>query len=419
MFFFFKNPRNSFEDSFPAPCATILAQNKRFKSRDGNANANTLTMAYRQQYNQLAREIFETYGCDGTTGNNFVIGTDCTILGFLAYYHATDGLSRQALDAKQFRQLYSKPKEMKKDSCATAISLLSRNDMGLINEQFEKDVKETCTENFLHTRVENSQEEYLRMLAGHINEWFRNKTDNLIDDLVSVEDLDLYHRGPTTMTARTIFNGKWKFPFSEILTTPEDFFLPKDSTRKVHMMSDYSRHTVLISHLDDAIAVKIPYSDTDGGWFIAIMPQKPAEKEDLISLVQKADLENLWDSFVPKVCYSLNMPKFSTTTDLVLDDGTGEQISRIEALEDFAVGVDLSNMFHRKKTGNMAYRLHTTITNDEEGSRVEATFRGDDHDGGPAKNSIRVHLDKPFAYIITDAENYIRSMGIFSGGEDE
>ena len=257
------------------------------------------------------------------------------------------------------------------------------------------------------------------MLVGRIDDWFRNRTDNLIHDLVSVENLGLYGRGATTMIARTIFNGKWKFPFSEIMTTLEDFFLPKDSTRKVHMMKDYSRDTVLITHLDDAIAVKIPYSDTDGGWFIAIMPQEPAEKQDLISLLHNTDLESLWDSFVPKDCFSLNMPKFSTTTDLVLDDGTGQQISRIEALKDFASGVDLSNMFHRTKIGNMVYRLHTTITNDEEGSRVEATFVGDDYDGGPAKNSIRVHLNKPFAYIITNAEHYIRSMGIFSGGEDE
>ena len=371
-------------------------------------------MAYRQPYNHLSREIFETYGSNDTTGNNFIIGTDSAILGYLTYYHGTAGHSRQALDAKQFRQLYSKPIEKKKDGCTAAISLLSRTDMGLINDQFENDVKETCTENFLHTRVQKPNAKYRQKLAKRINAWFRQRTD--IDDLVSETDLDLYHRGPTTMKVRTIFNGKWKFPFSKNMTTPEDFFLPKDSTRKVHMMRDYSRDAVLISHLDDAIAVKFPYSDTDGGWFIAIMPHEPAEKQDLISLVQKADLENLWDSFVPIDCYSVNMPKFSTTTDLVLDDGSGEQISGIEALEDFAPGVDLSNMFHRKKIGNMAYRLHTTITNDEEGTRVETTFVGDDDDGVPTMN---VHLDKPFVYIITNAEHYIRSMGIFSGGEDE
>ena len=203
----------------------------------------------------------------------------------------------------------------------------------------------------------------------------------------------------------TKFNATWKRPFDSEKTDKNGiFFVMPNISEQVDMMIDDKIHSILVSKMEtdlNVTAIKLPYKDEFGDSYIAIMPNRVATKDELLSLFSSLDLDKFLSSFVEIRCCYLGVPKYTTETDVSIDDGS---LSSIEALTAFRKP-DLSNMFN----GGLQYdylKYKTIVTVNEMGTQVDVYVDGVSRDR-------KIELNRPFLYLIVDRKNYISTIGTF------
>ena len=371
-------------------------------------------------YNELSRKIFIEYA-KKEQDKNVCISTDCVTLGFVVLYLGTGGETRQMLNGKNFMGLYSISRTQKLSS-VTGIALLSRFELNEILPQFKSDIKKYCPdENFHHFRIMQEQSDTDKKrdkLVKKINARYEKKTNGAITQIVDNDIVNLYSRGPVTFLCKTKFTATWDRPFNSKLTHEKRFFVKPNISKQVEMMIDDEIEEISVSSMENELnvtAIKLPYKKELGDSYIAIMPNEVASKNELLSLFESLDLNKFLTSFDDDddCCY-LGVPKYTTETDLLLDDGTpNEGLANIEALTDFR-GADFSNMFDGGiRCESLKYYVKTIVTVNEKGTQVDATFSMIAYDGVGAGRKIE--LNRPFLYLIVDRKNYISTIGTFMG----
>ena len=184
-----------------------------------------------------------------------------------------------------------------------------------------------------------------------------------------------------------------------------------ETQKQVEMMIDDKDRSILVSDMENELnvtAIKLPYKDEFGDSYIAIMPNRVATKDELLSLFSSLDLDKFLSSFVEIRCCYLGVPKYTTETDVSIDDGS---LSSIEALTAFRKP-DLSNMFNGGlQYDYLKYNIKTIVTVNEMGTQVDATFSMFCVDCASLDRKIK--LNRPFLYLIVDRKNYISTIGTF------
>ena len=374
-------------------------------------------------YNELSRKIFFEYA-KNEKAKNVCISTDCVALGFVALYFGTGGVTRQRLDNKRFLQFVSIPRTQKSKSSVTGITLLYREDINALIPQFERNINKYCSHgNFLHCRIKSEESDTYEKrdnLAKKINKYFEVITNGAITQIVDSDIVNLYSRGPVTFICKTKFTATWDRPFDSTYTDKNGkFFVMSETPKQVEMMIDNDIEDILVSSMENELkvtAIKLPYKKNLGDSYIAIMPNRVATKEDLLKLFSSLDLSEFLSSFDEEDCYHLGIPKYTTETDLLLDDGTpNEGLANIDILTDFR-GADFSNMFNDGIPYEcLNYYVKTIVTVNEIGTQVEATFDATYYDG--EAEGRKIELNKPFLYLIVDSKNHISTIGTFMGPE--
>ena len=358
-------------------------------------------MAY--STNELSRQLFCLYATETLDKSNAVMGTSAVIKGCLALYYT-------AAEEKKFVENYSFP------STITGISLLSRAGyVGKLNQQF----KDNIQGHFLHTLVKRGSNP--KSIVREINEWFAMDTDGKIDDMVNEKDIEnLNESKPVALYVRSTFYGEWMFWFDDEMRK-EKFHLPGSDTTMVKMMNNSEIRRVLVSDMEkelEATVVQLPYQH-DKGCFIAIMPDKPSDKEDLVKLLSSLNLPNLLNSFSKNVtCSTLKMPKFTTETNLMLDGLNSkpeEGLGRIEALKDLKKKAPnyFSNIIDggiRNGELGVSFNLKTTIENYTRGMDI-ITDCGVEYSDCLPEDTREIVFDKPMLYLVVDRNGYIIIIG--------
>ena len=374
-------------------------------------------------YNELSRKIFNEYA-NHEKAKNVCISTDCVTLGFEALYLGTGGVTRQSLDNKYFMEKYSISRTQKSKSTVTGITLLSREDVKELIPQYKKDIKKYCTDkNFLHYRIKPEKSdtyEKREKIVEKINAYFKKKTDGVITQIVDNDIVNLYPRGSVTFICKTKFNATWKRPFNSKKTDKNGiFFVMPNISEQVDMMIDDKIHSILVSKMEtdlNVTAIKLPYKDEFGDSYIAIMPNRVATKNELLSLFSSLNLNKFLSSFVGVRCCYLGVPKYTTKTDLTIEDermSIDKGLVNIEALTDFR-RANFSNMFDGGFSYDyLNYYVKTIVTVNEVGTQVDATFTMLAFDGMP--DGRKIELNRPFLYLIVDRKNYISTIGTFMG----
>lgn len=359
-------------------------------------------------YNDLSRNLYLEYAPRINSTKNFIMGTDGALLAFEAFYYGTGGKTRVELDKKRFTERYSIP-----HNGSTFVVVLSREDVGDIKPQFEKDVKANCTKNFFHKLVKNEElvkdEENKKAMAVCINKRVDKKSGGVVTEIVNIDDMNM-ETPILTITAIT-FNAT----LFENGTTEEDFFVPdspKPKKKAVMMMKMKKASGVaLVSGMEKelrATTIKFLYNDSDGSSFIAIMPNnQPATKAELLNLLSTLDLERFLSSFQDTKCNYQSMPRFTTKTDVKLIKDLGN----IKPLVDFSCA-EFSNMFDRSGfvyEDGLEFCVKTTInnTNDINNDPIHVGTRRIE------KFAPDIILNQPFLYFIVDCKHYIKAIGTF------
>ena len=374
-----------------------------------------MSSSLRPQFNKLAQDLFLTFAPKKENEEDDVImGTECLRMGLLAIYFGTNGVTRSNLDKKNFSKVFEF--QSSSSSSTAAIVLLSRRDIGDAKQLFVTQVKEKCTRLFWYSCIPrysiNTEEKRMRF-ASKINKWIDIKSGGSMQSIMSYEDMNLYDTSqPMKLVIVTQFRGSWEHPFTD--GTIKSTFYLSDSKTEVNMMNNTSSTYALVN-IDmekklDATVVKFPYRDNFGA-MVVIMPNDPADSNELFDIFQNLELENLFNSFESVDCNSQSMPKFSTTTKIPLNEG----MALNDNLREFvAKTADFSNMFEGRILGDMiSFSLLTTIENTEYGTEVIAKMEMDAFDG--CLKGRNICLDKPFLYFIVDSENCIFSVGMFFG----
>ena len=371
-------------------------------------------MATRLHYNDLAKVLFGVFTQE--QDGDIIMGYDCLRMGLYALYCGTGGVTRTELDKKQFGKLFaSQPRSSSASAAAAAIALLSREDVKDIKQQFVTEIIDNCTQFFLHSRIvrdEVDTHEKRLSIANNVNKWFEMKSDGFIKCIVNAGIMDMYKRGAMSMVILSQFLGIWEYPFVDGMM--KSMFFQSGSMIEVDMMTNTTNEYTLVNCIMEkkleATIVKFPYANEFGA-FIAVMPDKPADKDKLSTLLQCLELETLFDSFEKVSCCSQSMPKFNTETQITLNEGMG----RVESLKVLtSETVDFSNMFEGGIPHDyMTFKLKSTIENTEYGTKVIARMDVDVFDG--MLEGRNICLNKPFLYFIVNPENYIFAMGMFLG----
>ncbi|XP_055918334.1 uncharacterized protein LOC129950417 [Eupeodes corollae] len=115
-----------------------------------------------------------------------------------------------------------------------------------------------------------------------INTWVENETNKKITNLMKPGSID---QDTISVIVNAIyFNGKWKEPFSQDLTHKSPFWISKDRSIQVDMMSGSDRRIKYGEFTElNATAVEMPYKDSD----LSMMLILPSQKDGLANLEAK------------------------------------------------------------------------------------------------------------------------------------
>ena len=368
-------------------------------------------MAFRILYNDLSKHLFDVFTRD--LDGDVIFGNQCFLMGLRALYHGTSGDTRTELECKPFRELFAM-QTTHHPPTTEAIALLSRGDVGDIQSAFVTNIIDNCTKHFLHSRIisdeVDTQEKRLRM-AKNVNAWFEEHSDGLINGIVNAGGVSMKN-GAMSMVIMSIFKAMWETPFTD--GTMKSTFFQSNSTVEIDMMLNTTDEFAYVNTIMEkklkATIVKFPYYNNFGS-LIAIMPNEPADKDQLSTILQQVELDTLFQSFTEVECCGQSMPRFVTETQIVLNEG----MSRVEGLKHLTrLGADFSNMFEGGIPHEcMSFKLKTTIENTEYGTEVVSKMEVDAFDG--VLKGRNICLNKPFLYFIVNTDSFIYSIGMFLG----
>jgi len=152
--------------------------------------------------------------------------------------------------------------------------------------------------------------------AATINNWVEQRTNHLIKDLVPADVLNSESR--LVLVNAIHFKGTWQHQFAKHLTRPDTFHLDGERTVQVPMMSLKERFRYADLPALDAMALELPYKDSDLSMLIVLPNTKtglPALEEKLRLTTLSQITQSLYESKV-----ALKLPRFKAEFQVELSE---------------------------------------------------------------------------------------------------
>jgi len=148
--------------------------------------------------------------------------------------------------------------------------------------------------------------------VSKINYWVSEKTNNLIKNIVSADDINEYTR--LIISNAIYFIGKWAEEFDRRLTKPDDFFSISNNVVQI----DFMNQTEFLRYFenDEFQFVSIPYKGNDKS-FCIILPQKRYGLTKIENGLDKALLDTIFNN-LEYLKVILSIPKFKLETSYSL-----------------------------------------------------------------------------------------------------
>ena len=238
--------------------------------------------------------------------------------------------------------------------------------------------------------------------ADIINSWVENKTNNLIKDLISPDNID-----PALtrliLTNAIYFKGIWTVQFDEENTTDRPFNLASDETIEVEtMVLENTENRFNYTETDQVQLLQLPYKGDDLSMIILL----PKEEESLSSIISDLTEQSYyeWLDEMREQKVDIFLPRFNVTTPQYQ---IVEMLMNLGIQDAFTYDADFSGI-----TGNTDLFIKDVlhkgfISVNEEGTEAAAAT-GVVMDlksaPGPGSEPIVFDCDHPFLYLIQHQE---------------
>ncbi|XP_061394168.1 alaserpin-like [Musca vetustissima] len=188
--------------------------------------------------------------------------------------------------------------------------------------------------------------------AEKINSWVAAKTSQLINDLVSAEDLDENTR--LLLLNAIYFKDEWARPFIGPRTQPKKFYVDATNYVNVNLMVTFG--DFLYGKIDylDATALEMPYKNSDL-YMLVILPNSRDGLDDLRIKLQSYSLREIRENMV-ETKVLVEMPRFKTEYKIELNE-----ILKGLGVERMFSHADLEKMINSKEVLQVTKFLHKAI----------------------------------------------------------
>lgn len=231
--------------------------------------------------------------------------------------------------------------------------------------------------------------------SNEINDWVTDKTNGLIKNIISPNDINDYTR--LIISNAIYFIGKWGDEFDKKLTKPDDFYSFDKSKSEI----DFMNKTEYLSYYEnnDFQFISKPYEGNDKS-FCIILPKKRYGLGD----VEKSFDHSLIDSIFDNTDYlevKLSIPKFKLETSYSLID----PLNKLGLEKAFTPNADFSGITTEvplmiNKINHKAYIEIDEEKTEAAAATIVAMMVGSA--GGPMPKPKIFKADHPFTFMIID-----------------
>lgn len=229
-----------------------------------------------------------------------------------------------------------------------------------------------------------------------INSWVKEKTQNKIQNILPPGSTDDSTR--MVITNAVYFNGKWSNPFNPQKTTEESFWIDKDRSVKVTMMT-HPADMFNYAETNDLQALKMYYVGGDVSMLILL----PKDRDGMDSLEQSLDTQKI-NSILGMLEHqplTVKIPKFEFETEyslvgllrnLGINDAFDKNTANFEGVTNEQVYIDQA-------------KQKAFVSVDEEGTEAAAiTALVMRPTSGPPTPQHEFIADHPFVFIIQEQD---------------
>jgi serpin B len=234
-----------------------------------------------------------------------------------------------------------------------------------------------------------------KIASKKINNWVANKTNGLIKNIISPDNIKDNTR--FIISNAIYFIGEWGDEFDKKRTKPDDFYSVDQSISEI----DFMNKTEVLSYYenDDFQFVSKPYTGNDKS-FCIILPKK---RYGLID-VEKKLTNSILDTILNKTNFEqvkVSIPKFKLETDYSLI----ESLEKLGLKKVFTPSANFSGISTETSLMIDDVRHKAYFEIDEEKTKAAAAtivYGVMGNDGGSMPDPVQFKADHPFAFMIID-----------------
>jgi serpin B len=233
----------------------------------------------------------------------------------------------------------------------------------------------------------------------NINAWVREKTHGRIPDEVQKEDIS--NRTGMVLASGAFMKGVWSFPFNPALTKESPFFLDKNTTMSVNMMSQSGKFRVFRD--SEVMVIELPFRGSyKGGPQFAMVIILPISNFGLASIEQKFYYDN-WINWITgmrdEACIVL-IPKFSNLQSFDITP----LLARLGMTLTFSDQADFTDIVAKNNLLFTKVLQGAYLSIDEKGSDAVSAnpLSLTDTTAGLPEGALIFKADHPFLYAVMD-----------------
>ncbi len=298
------------------------------------------------------------------------------------------GMSAEELRLFAYSYMYPK---LNDPQLSIANSVWVNNRDGLrVNEEFLQN-------NAQYHKADVFETEFDGKTIEDINNWVNDKTDGMVEKIIDKLD----KRSVMCLVNALLFDAKWAQPYNQHQIKEGEFVTEKGVTQKAEFLLNSEG-----IYLEDEKATGFAKHYEGYGYaFVAMLPNEGVSVEEYVKSMSGEKLSALLENAEETTVYTA-IPKFEYETDLSLKPAL-ENMGMTKAFD--MDKADFSKL-GQVKNGNIWIGdvLHSTkISVTENGTKAGAATAEVLHGTGAILEYKEVNLDRPFVYMIVDAQNNV------------
>lgn len=268
---------------------------------------------------KFSKELFETISLSTDPGKNIIISplSVQTSLG-LAFVGATGETAQEFIKVLNLdshnKDEVSGAFEKILEECSSNVDIANKI---YVNQNYNlKESYNEITKKYFHSEADALDVSNPDLAADKINKWVEEKTNNKIQNCISPDFID--DSTQLVLVNAIYFKGNWEHPFDSEFTKKARFYIGKNESVNVDMMSKntYFRYGDLEDL--DAKVLELPYENSNLSMLI-VLPNKRTGLRDVELKLKSKSIFEINEKMVEDKVH-VYLPKFKVAYELELTE---------------------------------------------------------------------------------------------------